>query len=236
MRGLRRTSSLRIGDGVEAAFDEILRGQGFSDEDQRGAIGFAVNGICDRRERGALELLVGPARAPDDRHRAFRAIGRREVRDDLRQIVDREMDRERRAGCCERGQGLGGGHRAGTTGRAGQHHRLHEFGERQFDLQRGGGGGEGGYAGGDRERDIEVAEAAQLLAHRRPDRQVAGMEPRDVLPGVVCGLDLRNDLVERQRRGVDDARAGGTVIEHRRRDQRAGVKADGRSGDPVAAA
>jgi len=62
------------------------------------------------------------------------------------------------------------------------------------------------------------------------------MEARNVVAGVMRGLDLGDDVVEREWCGVDAARAGRAMLEHRRGDQRACVEADGRRGDQVAAA
>ncbi len=73
--------------------------------------------------------------------------------------------------------------------------------------QCGGGGREGRHAGGERERDAVSFEPAQLLGERAVDRKIAGMQPRHVMAGLVRRHELSLDLVERQRRGVDDAGA-----------------------------
>ena len=62
------------------------------------------------------------------------------------------------------------------------------------------------------------------------------MQARDVLAGGVRALELGDDRVERQVLGVDDARAGGRVVEDLAREQRAGVQADRARGDEVAPA
>ena len=62
-------------------------------------------------ERAAHDSLVRPARPRHDRDRAVVAIERRELRHDLVERVDGEMDRERGAGGGERGQRLACGMR-----------------------------------------------------------------------------------------------------------------------------
>jgi hypothetical protein len=62
------------------------------------------------------------------------------------------------------------------------------------------------------------------------------VQPRHVEPGGVGGDVLGLDLVEAHRRGVDEACARWAVDEHRRRHDRAGIEADGRAREDVAAA
>ena len=52
------------------------------------------------------------------------------------------------------------------------------------------------------------------------------MQPRDVLALVGRAHHLRDDLVERHRRGIEDARAGRAIVEQRLRHQRARIKTD----------
>src|SRR5260370_27935414 len=47
-----------------------------------------------------------------------------------------------------------------------------------------------------------------LLAHRAPYRQIAGMQSRHLEPGVMGRDEFSGDGVEVERRGVDHARAG----------------------------
>ncbi len=54
--------------------------------------------------------------------------------------------------------------------------------------------------------DAEPAQAAELLAHRAPDGEVAGMQPRHVLARRVRLHEFGFDLVEAHGRGVHDAR------------------------------
>ncbi len=79
-------------------------------------------------------------------------------------------------------------------------------------------------------------EAAKLLAHGAEDREVARVEPGDVL--APCGrLDAElDDRVEIERRRIDDSRARRAMIKQRGGHERAGVKADGRTRDEIAPA
>ena len=92
---------------------------------------------------------------------------------------------------------------------------MRDFGQGQFLGECRGGRGEGGNARGDRVGDIERVQAPQLFAERAPDRQIAGMQARDVLAAIGRARDLRDDLVERHRRRIDDAwrRAGSSRAE-----------------------
>ena len=102
--------------------------------------------------------------------------------------------------------------------------------------ERGGGGGEGRHAGRDGVGDAGLIEAAKLLAQGAPDREIAGMQPRHVVAGVGRAPAFVDDLVERHRRGVDDARARRAMLEQRPRHERAGIEADRAARDQVAAA
>src|SRR5262249_34558940 len=98
------------------------------------------------------------------------------------------------------------------------------------------GRGKGGHARRDGVSDAELIEPAQLLAKRAPYREVAGMQPRHVAALLGGAPALFDDLVQRQGRGVDDARARGAVLEQFLRHQRAGIEADRTATDQVAPA
>eukprot|EP01034_Spumella_vulgaris_P031120 gene31120-38457_t len=78
--------------------------------------------------------------------------------------------------------------------------------------------------------------AAQLLAHGGPDRQIARMQARHVLAGRMRSANLANDLLQRQRRRVDDAGPGRAMRQHALRHQRARVQAHRAGGNQVAPA
>src|SRR3954452_9233371 len=52
----------------------------------------------------------------------------------------------------------------------------------------------------------------------------------------MCGGDLRDDLIKRERRGVDDPRPGRAMRQYAFGDKRAGIETDRTGGDEVAAA
>src|SRR6185312_14876317 len=62
------------------------------------------------------------------------------------------------------------------------------------------------------------------------------MQPRHILARRMGAAEFLDDRFERERRGVDDPRARRTEAEQFLRHQRAGVKADRRAADEVAAA
>ena len=81
---------------------------------------------ADRGERAADDPLVRPGGAVHHDGRAVGAAHRRQLAHDPREVVDREMDRERRAGRGERRQRLAGRHRRGAHRGARQDHRLRD--------------------------------------------------------------------------------------------------------------
>ena len=97
-----------------------------------------------------------------------------------------------------------------------QHHALRHLGHGQLAAERRGGGGEGRHARRQRVGNAAPLEPAQLLGERAVDREVARMQARHVLAGRVRRDELGLDLVERHRRGVDDARAGRAMREQAR--------------------
>src|ERR1700747_1173098 len=62
------------------------------------------------------------------------------------------------------------------------------------------------------------------------------MQPRHILAFFMRGDDLRNDLVERQWCGIDDARSLRAMRENSLRHQRAGIEAHRTGGDDIAPA
>ena len=81
---------------------------------------------------------------------------------------------------------------------AGQDDRLRDAGQRQLASQRRGRRGERRDARRDVPGDAELVEAARLLAERAVDREVAGVQARDVIAALVRRAQLLDDLVERE--------------------------------------
>ena len=88
-----------------------------------------------------------------------------------------------------------------------QHHALRHFRHGQFARQGRRRRRKSRHARRQRVGNAAPVEPAHLLGDRAVDREIAGMQPRDVLAGCMRRREFRVDLVERHRRGVDDARA-----------------------------
>ena len=146
------------------------------------------------------------------------------------------MDDERRAGRRKSCEFFLLRHARSASADTGQHHALRHFGYGQFAFECRGGGGKGRHAGRQRIGNAAPREPAQLFGERRVDREIAGVKPRHVEAGGVCGRELGIDLVERQRRRINDARACRAIGEQRGRHDRAGIEADRTARDEVAAA
>ena len=146
------------------------------------SIGASGERSDDVGERAAHNALVWPARAIDDRDRAIGAVERRQLRHDLVERVDRKMDRQRRAGRGEGGERFALRHRRGAAAACGSARRdCATSGSVSSRCKRRCGGGESRHAGRDVKGNAELAQPPHLFAHRAPDRQIAGMQPRDVL-------------------------------------------------------
>ncbi len=152
---------------------------------------------------------LGAARIPHDRDRTILAVRRLELFHDITERMDRKMDRQR---CARRGEGcepLAFGHGRGAARHAGEHDALRDLGNGQFAADRGGGGGESGNARRQRVGNAAAFQPAELLGERAENRQVARLQARHVEALVVRRHELGLDLVERERRRVDDARTLG---------------------------
>src|SRR6516164_2849164 len=145
-----------------------------------------------------------------------------------------EMNNKRRAGCGKAGKRFALRHPRGAAADAREHDALRHFRNRQLALQSGGGGGESRHARGERVGNIPPVKAAQLLGQRREDRQIAGMQPRHVVSRRISGDKLGLDLIERQRRSVDDARILRAELHEIPRHDRAGIEADRATRDQLA--
>ena len=182
-------------------------GQRRPDQDQRGALDRLRRAPCPAMVASVprMTLLVRPARAHHHRDRAVRrrsaAIS---VATHLVEHMDRQMDRQRRAG---RGKGRRAvrapasprrGRRCGSAPRV-----CATSGSVSSRPSAAAAAAKDGTPGVTRVGDAERFEPADLLAHRAPHRQIAGVQPRDVVPGRVGGDEFRHDGVEVERRGVD---------------------------------
>src|SRR5262249_27189869 len=75
-------------------------------------------------------------------------------------------------------------------------------------------------------RNAVALEPADLLGDGAEHGQIAGMKSRHVLSGGVGRHAFGFDVVERQRRSVDQSSPGRTIPQQLRRDDRAGVETD----------
>ena len=146
-----------------------------------------------------------------------------------------KMDGERRAASGKRREFLLLRHARGAAADAGQHDALRDLGHRQLASQRGRGGGKSRHAGRERVRDAAAVKPPQLLGERRIDRQIAGLKPRHVVAGSMRRGEFGLDVIERERRGVDDAGARRAEAQQLARHDRAGIEADRTARDQVAA-
>ena len=62
------------------------------------------------------------------------------------------------------------------------------------------------------------------------------MKPRDIVAFIGRAPELGDDLVERHRRGIDDARAGRAIFKQRLGHQRPGIETDRATRDQIASA
>ena len=177
-----------------------------TDQDQGGAFQFVAECCIERAQSRAHHALIGPGGAPDHRHRAISAVMRRQGVQYVLQHMHRQMNRKRRAGPGEILQRLARRHCGGAPGNPRQDQRLRHAGQRQFDTQGRRCCGKRRHAGGHVIADVQRAQTAQLFTHRRPQRHIARVQPRHIQTRRIgCG-NLGNDLIQRQRGGVDDPR------------------------------
>ena len=189
----------------------------------------------------AHDLLVGPGRAMDHDRGAVGAAHRRELAHDRGEVVDRQMDRERRPGRGEGGERLARRHRRGAHRGPGQDHRLRDAGQRQLLAERRGGGGEGRHARGHVVVDAERAQAARLLGDRAVERGVARVHPRDVQALADAARSISAMIASRSSGAVSITRGGTGASspacgDDLGRHQRAGVEHDRAAPDQAQAA
>ena len=161
----------------------------------------------DVGERAAQDALLGRACLHHNGGRAVGAVERGQFLDDRFDGVDREMDDERRTARGKCRQLFRSGIREARPQTRVSTTLCATSGTVSSQSKRGGGGRESRHAGRERIRDAAPGEAAKLFGERRVDRQIAGMKPRHIVAGGVRRDELGFDLVERQRRGIDDAGA-----------------------------
>ena len=114
------------------------------------------------------------------------------------------MQHQRRAGRRQRLEVLARRHRGRQRRDPRQRHGLRDAWHRQLASEHGRCRRESRYTRDDFVVHAERVEAAALFGQRAVERRVAGVQSRDVVPGGVGVGEFTDDLVERQRPGVDD--------------------------------
>ena len=205
----RREAATVVGI-VKRAVAEIPCGERAADHDQRRALDRRGRDPRDDVAEGAAhDAFLRPACPRHDRRRAVGTVDRHQLGDDPVERCDREMNRKRRTGRGKGGELFAERHRRGSPRHAGEHDALRHLRHGQFAMKRGSGRREGRHARREGKRNAAAFEPAQLFGERAVDRKIAGLQPRHVMAGGMGRHEFRLDLVERHRRGVDDARARG---------------------------
>lgn len=86
-------------------------------------------------------------------------------------------------------------------------------GHGELTVQRGGSGGESQYTGQDFVADAQRIDPVALLGHRTVQRWISGVQPRHVVTPGVRVDKFDDDLVERQRAGVNNFRVGRAEVQ-----------------------
>src|SRR5262249_10844322 len=121
---------------------------------------------------------------------------------------------------------LGGGHRRGPPRHWGQNDALGDLGHGELAPEQRRSRGEGRHARGQGIRNAAPLEPADLLGDRAEYGEIAGLKPRHILSGRVGRHAFGFDLVEGQRRGIDQSSPGRTIPQQIGRDDRAGIETD----------
>ena len=109
--------------------------------------------------------------------------------------MDGEVYRQCRARSRESAERFLGWHRRGAPRHTRQHQALRDPRDRQFAAEAGGSCREGGHAGGQRVGNPVLLQPTHLLGNRAPHREIAGMQPRHILPGCMRGHIFALDFV-----------------------------------------
>ena len=106
------------------------------------------------------------------------------------------------------GQFFAGWHGGRQGGHPGQRHRLCHTRDGELTFEHGGGRRESRYTRYYFVVDTQRVESAALFGERAVERRVTGVQPRHIMPGGVGVGEFGDDLIQRQRPGVNDFRVG----------------------------
>ena len=164
----------------------------------------------DVGQRPAEDALVRPGSLVHDGHRRVGRVGPsgQQCFHHVAHPVHAQVDGQGRAVGREVLKGFAGWHRR-TAGRAGEDHRLGHAGHGEFHAQPGRGRKGRRHAGDDLVRDPGRLQAHDLLVHRAVDGRVAAVQPRDHATGPHGVHHERDDFLQGEGCGPDDARAAG---------------------------
>ncbi|MCY1426114.1 hypothetical protein D9M71_419250 [compost metagenome] len=109
---------------IQRRFAEVITAQHPSHQNQcRAPKPFGGNLFGNVLKRSCHPVLIWPARAVNHRNRAIGAVMRQQFLNDLRQVIDPQMNRHGRAVLRQAGEFLSGWH-GGLVGVASQDHAL----------------------------------------------------------------------------------------------------------------
>src|SRR5262249_51798119 len=117
----------------------------------------------------------------------------------------------------------------------GENDALGDLGHGELAPEQSCGRGERRHARGQGIRNAVALEPADLLGDGAEYGQIARLKPRHVLSGGMGRYAFGFDVVERQRRSVDQSSPGRTISQQVRRDDRTGIETDRALPEQVAA-
>src|SRR5579885_3368975 len=162
----------------------------------------------------------------DDRRRTIFGVVRDQLGCNLLDCVNGEVNRKRRPRRSIGREGFIFRHGRGAPLRARQNERLRNLRQGELSPKCGRCGGKGRNAWRNRIGDGKSFEHADLLAHRAPNREIAGVEARNIIALAMSTQKFFADFFEAHWRRVDDPCSLWAIGEERLWHERARVKTD----------
>ncbi|MNO82138.1 hypothetical protein D3C76_734000 [compost metagenome] len=213
---------MRMPGSIQRRLAELLTAQHPTHQNQRRTPKpFGVNLGGNVLKRPYHPILIRPGRAVNHRNRAIGAVMGQEFLNDLRQVLDPQMNRHGRPMLRQACQLFTSGHR-GLVGVARQDHALGHVRQGQLRAQQRRAGGRCRDAWNDFKRNIQLTQMANLLADGAIQARIAGVHTSHVLALGVGDLDQFDDLLQVQLRAVDHL-FGAVSFQHRSGHQGAGI-------------
>src|SRR4029079_15522481 len=212
---------------VERAGAEVFGAKRPAHDDEGAALRrFLGDFLQDGAKRGADNALVRPGGSHHLSNGTIDAVAGQELCHDGIERLNRQMQHQRGAGGTKSGKRLAQRPGPGAARGAREHDGLRDFRQSNLAAKRSGSCGEGGNARRQGIGNVPPIELAKLLADGTENREVAGVQPRHVFSGHMRRFELGNDLLETQRRGIDDTSTVRAESEEIRMHERAGIEAD----------